>query len=171
MIITQAPADPGAIDLEAIRRRYALKTIARAVGSICVGDINELIAAVEAVQDQLAQQSIDLVNAGDDNEELRERVVELANVLKLASENCPRCDGETTAYVRPGHPRIPCPQCAPWRAVLAATPEEVMKRVAAWKICETVIRERLQDIRFLHLTVQRERELSKALDVLKEALN
>ena len=48
------PADPAAIDLDVIRRRYCTGDSFQG-GSICVGDISGLIAAVEALRARVAE--------------------------------------------------------------------------------------------------------------------
>ncbi len=77
--MTPTPTDPAEIDLEEIAHRYLNASTAGQAGMV-----NHLIAAVEALRDEVGGLNIDLVNAGNDNEELRERVAELNTSFDLS---------------------------------------------------------------------------------------
>ena len=126
--MTTTPADPAVIDLDVIRRRYCTGDSFQG-GSICVGDISGLIAAVEALRARVAELEVftghlraSRDHAVQANEAAEAREVELAGALsELLDAHWPLVEDSDHED----------PVCAKARKILAGTSAEVLERARA----------------------------------------
>ncbi len=80
------PTAHAAFDLDATRNNILQARQGCYIPVAVVHEIDLLVAAVEALRDEVGGLNIDLVNAGNDNEELRERVAEHDTLFDLAQK-------------------------------------------------------------------------------------